>query len=470
MDVRTNNLSVDITSDVADLQGLAVRLLRALLSDDHFSGNACTFLTELAAEFGCARASLGLFQGKTLRLCALSGHPQAVTKAALPEVTSAMEEAVMQQTSLQHPAPQEAFPHILVAHVELARRSGSLSVVTVPLARNGRLIGAITLESRDRALTMQDVSALERLLSDLGHVLELQWLQDQPLTQRMVRAVRNGFTRWNETHPLRLKLINAIAVAVAGMLLFALPVRSHLTAPARLEASVQRLVTVPIDGYLKQVYVRPGDSIKAGQPLAELEDETLRANRRRLESEVAQRENGLADAMVRSDRVQIAVSQAKLEETLAQLQVVNQDLTRAQLLAPFDGVVIQGDIKQMLGAPLKHGDTLLTLSQGRGFRVIVNVDERDLPDLHVDQTGQLTLAAFPSERFNVRITRITPVAVTADGVNTFEAEAQLGADAALRLTPGLKGMVKLDNEAQPMGTRLGLRLWRRLSFFAWSWI
>lgn len=471
MEVRTKNLPLGDASPAgedADAGRLAARLLRPLLADDRFSANASAFLVVLAGEFRCTRASLGMFSGGTLQVRALSNHPHPVTRNVLPDVVGAMEEAVMQQASVLHPAPHEAFPQIVVAHAELARRRRAQSVVSIPLACGGRLIGAVTLESRERPITPKAVSTLETLLSDLSPLLELQWLREQPLRQRAARAMRAGLARWNERHPLRLKLVAAGMAAVLGALLFAVPIRGSVTAPARLEASVQRLITVPVDGYLKQVHVRPGDVVKAGSPLAELEDETLRAQRRRIESEVSQRENGLAEAMVRGDRVQIAMQQAKLEETLAQLQLTDQDLARAKLLAPFDGVVIQGDVKQLLGAPLKRGDTLLTLSQGSGFRVIVNVDERDLPELQAGQTGQLTLAAFPNERFDIRITRITPVAAAVDGVNSFEVEAQLGAEAAARLTPGLKGVAKLDEGAQPVGVKWAKRLWRRMSFLAWS--
>jgi multidrug resistance efflux pump len=468
MEAQTRHQSDQHAADTASMEALSARLLRPFLGRDGFAANASTFLTLLVAEFGCERACLGFVDGDRLRIAALSDHPHPIAQAALPEVAAAMGEALMQQTTLCYP-PADGPSQVLVAQAELARQRNVRGIACVPLPRHGELIGALVLESRERPFGVHEVAALEQLAAALGAWLELRYQQEQPLTRRLARAMRSGLARWSQRYPRRLRLVAGGSAALVAAILFALPLPSHVTATARLEASVQRVMTVPLDGYLKQIYVRPGDVVKAAQPLAELEDEALRTSRRRLESEAAQRENALADAVVRNDRVQTAASRAKLDEILAQLQLIDHDLTRAKLTAPFDGVVIQGDMASLLGAPLKRGEALLTLSQGKGFRIIVNIDERDVPELSFPQSGKLTLAAYPNQRFDIRVLRLTPVASAADGLNTFEAEAEFTAGVPPQLAPGLKGVAKIDDGAQPIGWRWAKRLWQRLSFMLWSW-
>jgi len=53
----------------------------------------------------------------------------------------------------------------------------------------------------------------------------------------------------------------------------------RVSAPARLEGAVQRVLAAPADGYLKQTHVRPGDHVKEGQLVAELADEDLSSRR-----------------------------------------------------------------------------------------------------------------------------------------------------------------------------------------------
>ena len=65
--------------------------------------------------------------------------------------------------------------------------------------------------------------------------------------------------------PARATLIDGKAFA-AGL------VERVAAASARLEGAVQRVLSASEDGFLREVHVRPGDLVKAGQVLAELSD------------------------------------------------------------------------------------------------------------------------------------------------------------------------------------------------------
>ena len=84
------------------------------------------------------------------------------------------------------------------------------------------------------------------------------------------------------------------------------------------------------------------------------------------------------------------------------------------------------------------------------YRVMLKVDERDISQLRVGQTGGLALAGLPGELLPVQVEKITPVATTEEGRNLFRVEAALrGSSSALR--PGMEGVAKIDVErAQPV--------------------
>jgi hypothetical protein len=112
---------------------------------------------------------------------------------------------------------------------------------------------------------------------------------------------------------------------------------------------------------------------------------------------------------------------------------------------------------------------LLTLAPSDAYRLILEVDERDIAGLRLGQHGQLALAAMPSRRLAFQVTRITPIATTTDGRNAFEVEAKLD-EALPAMRPGLRGVAKVD-----AGTRnlLGIASrpaidWLRLAFWRWS--
>lgn len=116
-----------------------------------------------------------------------------------------------------------------------------------------------------------------------------------------------------------------IGIAVAGVLLagvLLLPTPYSVSAPAKLEGAVQRVLTAPADGYLHKVYVRPGDRVKVGQVLAEMADQDMQVELRGLEAELAQQENALISAQTRSDRAEYSASQSRAQ--------ANADVAAAQ--------------------------------------------------------------------------------------------------------------------------------------------
>ena len=163
------------------------------------------------------------------------------------------------------------------------------------------------------------------------------------------------------------------------------------------------------------------------------------------------------------------VSQGKAGEARAQLDLVRQQLARTRLVAPIDGVVIKGDLSQSLGAPVQRGDALLTLAPAERFRLIVDVDERDVAAIKPGQTGRLALASLPAETLGFQVERITPVASVRDGHNGFEVEARLLAAAPL-LRPGLQGVAKIDAGERSVAWIWGHRGVDWLRLMLWSWI
>jgi multidrug resistance efflux pump len=228
-------------------------------------------------------------------------------------------------------------------------------------------------------------------------------------------------------------------------------------------------MVAPADGYLKRALVRPGDRVKQGQVVAELADEDLKLEERKAQSEVSQLENSYGTALVKQDRAEVAILGAKLEEARAQLALVQSRLQRTQMTAPFDSVVTTGDLTQSLGAPVKKGEVLMTLAPEHDFRVILEVDERDVADVQLGKSGSLALSALPGDTFALEVTRITPVATTGQGRNYFEVEAKLKANAD-QLRPGLLGVGKVE-----AGSRSLLWIWtHRVSDWVrltvWSWL
>jgi multidrug resistance efflux pump len=176
----------------------------------------------------------------------------------------------------------------------------------------------------------------------------------------------------------------------------------------------------------------------------------------------------VAAALARADRAQFVIAQGKASEAAAQLDLVRQHLSRTKLVAPIDGVVIKGDLSQTLGAPVQKGDALLTVAPAQHYRLVVEVDERDVAHIRPGQAGQLALASQPGEPLQVVVERVTPVSVVRDGHNVFEVQARLQAS-AVELRPGLQGVARIHAGEASWAWIWGHRALNWLRLALWSW-
>jgi biotin carboxyl carrier protein len=456
--------AVTAGTDIAAL----LRIQAAVLSRDGLAEAATAFACELAAGLKLDRVCIGLLDDETVDVIALSNRGEAQEHASLLRwVSDAMAEAIEQSGTIIFPALEKARPCITLAHAELARRQGS-TVCTIPLVAGGRVFGALSLErTREHSLDADVIAACEHIVCLVAPVLRLHHANERPWHKRLWDAASKGWGRMFGPGNLALKSgVLALLATIAGLLL--IPVDYWIGATARLEGSVQRVLVAPVDGFIKQVMVRPGDKVGTEQVLVELAEKDLQLERRKWESELRQHENAQQAALARAERAQYVMNEGKAEAARAQLTLIEQQLARARIRAPFDGIVIKGDLTQSLGAPVQRGEVLLTVAPANEFRLIVEVDERDIPGVQAGADGALALAALPHGKIGFQVARITPVAIARDGRNFFEVEGILEAMPA-SVQPGLQGVAKIHAGRRSLAWIWTHRLtdWMRLTF--WSW-
>jgi len=218
--------------------------------------------------------------------------------------------------------------------------------------------------------------------------------------------------------------------------------------------------------------VRPGDVVKAGQLLLEFASADLQVERQRLAAELAGNDAAAGDALARQDRSAMALRVAKVDENKAQLALLDQRLARAKIVAPFDAVVIQGDLTDALGAPARKGDALMTLAPVGDFRAIVEVDDADIAAIRVGQEGAMVLGAMPGGTLNVRVKRITPLAAVAQGRSFFDVEVDVATTGTRMqdLRPGMRGIARLNAERGPRGAAWLQSATDGLRLAWWRWI
>jgi multidrug efflux pump subunit AcrA (membrane-fusion protein) len=164
--------------------------------------------------------------------------------------------------------------------------------------------------------------------------------------------------------------------------------------------------------------------------------------------------------MAQGERGSMGIIAAQVNQSEAQLSLAQEKLARATLVAPFDGVVVSGDLSQSIGTPVEQGKLLFEVAPLDGYRVVLQVDDHDIARLALAQRGELVLSSLPDRTLPFTVSAITPVATQSEGRNVFRVEARLDAKTA-RLRPGMEGVGKVV-----VGERSLLWIWTH-SFFDW---
>lgn len=416
-------------------------LTLAALSEADFGRAALSVVNQLAQRFKCHQVMLGLEKGRTVRVEVVSHSSWFDDKANLINMAAvAMNEAFDQRCRVVVPEAEQGMSLITAAHRQYASDSGSKAVCSLPLEAGNQLVGIWLLE-RDSPFTDDELAELDALTVPLGPILELKLAARESLLSHARRVAIRGLRQVTDGSRPGLKLVASLT-AVALLLCALIDVDYRVTAQAVVEGSTQRVAVAPFQGYVQQAPARAGDVVRAGQVLAVLEDKDLQLEKVRWEAdlEVALRKE--QEAMSKADRVELRLATAQAQQARAQLELALDKLNRVNVIAPFDGVVVRGDLSQQLGSPVEQGKVLFEIAPLDTWRVILKVDERDIGDLRDDLPGQLMLTSLPGQSFAFKVSKITPVATSEDGRNYFRVEAGL-TGAPPKLRPNMEGVAKV---------------------------
>ena len=210
-----------------------------------------------------------------------------------------------------------------------------------------------------------------------------------------------GYAVWLRLQPLEL----AVATAIRG------PAIDAVYATGIVEPSLEVRIAPRVAGRLRTLLVDEGTEVRAGEPLARLEDADLRATTEELESRAAYAKSQFdrLSELRKSGLISIdALERARsdLEAAEAALSRSREQLAFMTLRAPMPGVVIRRDGE--IGDLIPVNQVLFYLASLDPPRINADVDEEDLPRLQVGQRALIRADAFPGEIFEGEIAEITP--------------------------------------------------------------
>lgn len=433
----------------AEKLGKAMETLAAVNRQNRFTGVAMAFCNEMAAQWKCERVSLGFLKGRYVRVKAMSHTEHFSRKMRLvQDIEAAMEECLDQDGEIVYPAGEEA-TYIHRAAGELANQHGPTAILSLPLRHEGRPEAVVTLERpAGNPFTADEIETI-RVTCDLcGPRLMNLHYYDRWFGARMVGHLRRALATIVGAQYTWAKLT---AVLVFAAVLFLLLAKGwyRVKAPFVLEAVSQYKVAAPFNGFIKDVGVEIGDVISTGQTaLAQLDTAELR-----LQLAAAQAEQAgylkQADAAMRDRKTAEAqIAQANVDKAQAEIDLLTHRINQATILSPVTGILVTGDLKRQIGAPVETGQILFEVAPLDALRAELHVPEDEIFDVVVGQEGRLATATYPGDRIPFVVERINPGAEVVNNRNVFKVRVQL-LESRPWMRPGMEGVAKVTIDKRP---------------------
>jgi multidrug efflux pump subunit AcrA (membrane-fusion protein) len=429
-----------IRRHMEESRGLAVRhqhvlqLSTSVATAEGFESAAMNFCNELSNRAGASRVSIGWLKGEQIKVRALS-HTEKFDKKQelIVNLQRVMEECLDQEEPVRFDADGTRSENVTRDAESLCRSQGNNSVYSIPLRRRAEIVGVVTLEfSPPNKLTDEVANALAVTADLLAPQLWDRHENDRWIAVKIGHSIQHAAKLAVGPKHVLAKLIIALVIGLACMVTFWTPMY-HVSAPFQFVAAQKRTLSAPYEGHLKAVYVKAGERFKKGQILAEKNPQKISSASAAAQQATHQAESAEADVA----RFQYKIDQAKL-------------------VAPFDGVVLRGDLDDKIGAAVRPSDVLMEVEAiGEPLKAELAVPERDIHFIKQKPTdpaelsktegwtGRLATNSLPGEDVEFEIERIVPLGEAKDADNTFKVYAVLKTQPEF-IRPGMAGEARID--------------------------
>jgi len=418
-------------------------LLVLLDAQKKFVSMAMALCNELATRHQCERVALGWEERGYVRVRAISHTEKFVEKMeAVQVLEAAMEEALDQDEEIYWP-PLDGETLITRDHGKYALHQSVKHLCSVPLRVDGAVVAVMTLERQAAAFEDTELRML-RISADVA----------APRLADLKRRNRWFGARW--TSALREKAgkllgpehtwakVGAVLGAIALGVLFIPTFTYRVEAPFILRTEDVSYLSAAFDGFLSTVDAKIGSTVPAGGRLLTLDTRDLLleeaasladCDRFAREEEKNRAERQLAE---------MRISEAQLRQAQAKLELIRHRLAKAEILAPFDAIVIEGDLQKRIGSPVRQGDLLFKIARLDKLYIEARVDERDIQLLKLGAVGEIAFASNPKQKHPIRVVLIEPVAKTAEKGNVFVVRLETTGGVEDWWRPGMSGVSKVE--------------------------
>ncbi|MGE6781852.1 site-2 protease family protein [Ensifer adhaerens] len=231
-------------------------------------------------------------------------------------------------------------------------------------------------------------------------------------TMVVVPLFRFLLTAWKVTAGnRRAASVRAAWVAAFLLVLWFAPIPIWLSAPGVIDYRDALEVRTTSAGIITDVFVRSGDRVEAGDPLARLSNQSLQADRRRLQARKAGVDILLSRALDSRDPSAQEGAEQALAAMRDEIADTEQRVAGLEMTAQRSGVIYGNDIDALAGRWLERGELLGEIAEPQRMEIKVWLLPEDIDLLRkAGKEMSFRPAVFGAEPVSVELLRVDPTA------------------------------------------------------------
>jgi len=403
---------------------------------------------EMVSFLGCGNAAVGVRDvGKDsdVKLKAISGvHKLDTTSAISQTYQQTLHESDVRGQQGVLPPIDDDNAHLLLAHRQLAGTVHNEAVLSEPLVNSeGETIGA-WLFTGDRNIVHNP--RFQKFISTASpHIAGVLTLLQRCEKTKLQKA----WATFKEKTSKRTRQMIPVFLIGLGLLML-VPIKYRVRCNCVTEPMARRFAVAPFDGAILSGFVEPGDVVKKGQVLAEMDGREVRME---LSAKIAerqqsrmQREIELTDGNV----PQTFLSELENERLSSEAGVLEHRQQHLLVRSSIDGIVLSGSLERSEAASVRKGEVLFEIGPTDKMKVEIAIPADEISQVRPGNRVKIWIEGREEYPLVSEIKSIHPRSEIREAKNVFIAKIEFeNEDDQFR--PGMKGTVRIDGERRSLG-------------------
>lgn len=243
------------------------------------------------------------------------------------------------------------------------------------------------------------------------------------------------------------------------VILLFVPVPLTGLAPAQIVSHQPQIISAPISGVIKEIYVDPNQEVTKGTLLysfdkTEAQNSFDQASRKLLVAQSRHRRANQAAFGAGALKSEMAISKAEADLALSEKESFQRRLVLADVYAQSDGIVLFESVEKWIGRPVETGERVMQIADPDAISVKIDLPTEDAILMAPNARVKLFLDASPLNPIEAKIVRSSYDASNSEsGILVFSLYAQLlehDAKQRFNLQIGLRGTAQLFSNKVPL--------------------